>query len=394
MSPAPACPACGGSTLEPVWQVPSVPVHSCLMVESEAEARAFPRGRLDLVFCPACGFLFNAAFDPALQHYSPAYEETQAFSPRFLRFLAELCEDQASKYALAGKLALEIGCGKGEFLAALVERTGCRGIGIDPGFRPERLTTHAAARLTFVRDLYGPAWSRLAPDYLACRHTLEHIGPVAAFVRDIRRTLGARSDTVVMFELPDLRRILVEQAFWDLYYEHASYFTAGSLARLFRREGFSVHALWRCYDDQYLVLEARPAAGPTAPALPLEDDLAETRALVAAFRTGIGGKLAELRDRIEGGRREGKRIAIWGSGSKAVAFLVVLGLGEEIAAVVDVNPHKHGRWLAGTGHRILGPDDLVRVRPDVVLVMNPIYVDEIRRDLGVRGLAPLLVPMR
>jgi hypothetical protein len=77
-----------------------------------------------------------------------------------------------------------------------------------------------------------------------------------------------------------------------------------------------------------------------------------------------------------------------------VAFLVVLGLGEEVAAVVDVNPHKHGRWLAGTGHRILGPDDLVAVRPDVVLVMNPIYVDEIRRDLESRDLAPLLVPMR
>jgi hypothetical protein len=77
-----------------------------------------------------------------------------------------------------------------------------------------------------------------------------------------------------------------------------------------------------------------------------------------------------------------------------VAFLVVLDLGAEIAAVVDVNPHKRGRWLAGTGHRILGPDDLVSVRPDVVLVMNPIYTDEIRRDLESRGLTPLLVPLR
>lgn len=394
MSRIEACPACASTALEPVWRVPSVPVHSCLMVESEAQARAFPRGELDLAFCPACGFLFNAAFDPTVQHYSPAYEETQAFSPRFLRFLAELCEDQAGKYDLRDRLVVEIGCGKGEFLVALAERTGCRGIGIDPGFRPERLASPAAARLTFVRDLYGPAWRRLAPDYLACRHTLEHIGPVAAFLRTVRATVGDRPATVVMFELPDLRRILIEQAFWDLYYEHASYFTAGSLARLFRREGFAVDALWRCYDEQYLVLEARPAPGPTAPSLPLEDDLAETRTLIAAFRTGIAAKLLGLRQQLDAWRAEGRRIAIWGSGSKAVAFLTVLGLGAAIAAVVDVNPHKRGRWLAGTGHRIVGPDDLADVRPDIVLVMNPIYLEEIGRDLAARGLSPLLVPMR
>ncbi|MCS6781291.1 MAG: class I SAM-dependent methyltransferase, partial [Geminicoccaceae bacterium] len=206
MSPPASCPACAATALEPVWRVPSVPVHSCLMVDSEAEARAFARGTLELVFCSSCGFLFNAAFDPSVQHYSPAYEETQALSPRFLRFLAELCDDQARKYDLRDRLVLEIGCGKGEFLVALAERTGCRGIGIDPGFRPERLASPAAFRLAFVRDLYGPAWRDLAPDYLACRHTLEHIGPVAAFVATVRATLGDRPDTVVMFELPDLRR--------------------------------------------------------------------------------------------------------------------------------------------------------------------------------------------
>ncbi len=394
MSRIEACPACASPALEPVWRVPSVPVHSCLMVDSEAEARAFPRGELDLVFCPACGFLFNAAFDPTVQHYSPAYEETQVFSPRFLRFLAELCEDQAAAYELRHRLVVEIGCGKGDFLVALAERTGCRGIGIDPGFRPERVASPAASHLTFVRDLYGPTWRRLAPDYLVCRHTLEHIGPVSAFLRTVRETVGERPETVVMFELPDLRRILIERAFWDLYYEHASYFTAGSLARLFRRERFSVHALRRCYDEQYLVLEARPAPGPTAPSLPLEDDLAETRALIAAFRSGIAAKREGFEERLAAWRAEGRRVAIWGSGSKAVSFLAVLGLGAEIAAVVDVNPHKRGRWLAGTGHRIVGPDDLPEVRPDVVLVMNPIYLEEIGRDLAARGLAPELVPMR
>ena len=43
---------------------------------------------------------------------------------------------------------------------------------------------------------------------------------------------------MVFFELPDTERVLTEAAFWDIYYEHCSYFTPGSLARLFRRTGF------------------------------------------------------------------------------------------------------------------------------------------------------------
>ena len=43
------------------------------------------------------------------------------------------------------------------------------------------------------------------------------------FVARIRRAL--QPGTPVFFELPDLERVLVERAFWDIYYEHCSYFT-------------------------------------------------------------------------------------------------------------------------------------------------------------------------
>ena len=43
----------------------------------------------------------------------------------------------------------------------------------------------------------------------------------------VRRAIGDRLDTVVLFELPDVERVLREVAFWDVYYEHCSYFTLG-----------------------------------------------------------------------------------------------------------------------------------------------------------------------
>jgi hypothetical protein len=62
-----------------------------------------------------------------------------------------------------------------------------------------------------------------------------------------------------------------------------------------------------------------------------------------------------------------------------------------IDRVVDINPHKRGKHLAGTGQRIVAPADLAADPPDIVVVMNPVYRDEIAADLAGRGLTPELV---
>nr|MBP6805780.1 SAM-dependent methyltransferase [Chloroflexota bacterium] len=69
-----------------------------------------------------------------------------------------------------------------------------------------------------------------------------------------------------------------------------------------------------------------------------------------------------------------------------------LGLGvAEIPFVVDINPHKTGTFLAGSGQEIVAPPYLSANPPDVVIIMNPIYRAEIGRDLQAMGLNPILM---
>lgn len=393
-----SCRACGGSDIRVFYRVQDVPAHSCLMLSSREEALEFPRGDIELGFCGGCGFIGNVRFDPALERYSAAYEETQAYSPRFLRFLDEVWDDQIERFELGpGMTALEIGCGKGEFLVGLCERSGCGGIGLDPGYRPERTRTSAAERITFIRDFYGPKYAHLHADYVCCRHTLEHIAPVLDFMRLVRATIGDRRHVNVFFELPDMERVLQQGAFWDIYYEHCTYFTRGSLARLFRSAGFDIHRLYKAYDDQYLMLEAQPAPRATDAMLPQENDLATVTSLVARFERQVSERLQSLTDALARHRAQGHRLAIWGSGSKCVSLISSLGLakglGPELVAVVDINPHKHGKFLAGSGLEIVSPDALRSLRPEVVLVMNSIYSEEIRHDLAGRSLHPELIAL-
>lgn len=382
------CPACGSTLDDPVHVTEGVPANSCLLLESADEALSFPRGRLELAHCPACGFVANVAFDPDLTEYSDRYEETQAFSARFVDFGRSLAKDWVERHDLHDGEVVEIGCGKGEFLAWMAEAGIGHGLGIDPGVHPERLSDTALARLDFDADFYGPQHAELRPDAIVCRHTLEHIGPVRDFLVDLRANLGDATDTAVLFELPDSMRVFEESAFWDTYHEHCSYFTMGSLVRLFTATGFDVDRVELAYDDQYILLDAHPSAEAVGTDHSgLADDRDRIRAAVETFGDEVSATLSHWRDEIRAVHDGGGTVVLWGGGSKAVAFLTGVGLGDEVAGAVDINPHKHGRYIAGTGHRVLAPAELPDLDPELVIAMNPVYLDEIGRDLADLGLA-------
>jgi SAM-dependent methyltransferase len=375
------------------YQVRNIPVHSVLLMPTRERALTYPRRDLRLGFCSRCGFIANTNFDSSVHEYSTSCEETQGFSPTFNAFARNLAQHWTEQYHLQGKCALEIGCGKGEFLVLLVELGLAKGIGIDPAFVPERLNTPVASRLEFIQDLYGEKYTHIQADVICCRHTLEHISPTGSFLSLLRRTISKRMDTLVLFELPDAFRVLQESAFWDIYYEHCSYFTMGSLARLFRRTGFDLLELGLEYDDQYIVIAAKPSGSPTGSSLPGEDDLDTVADEVAKFPARFARTKEQWLTRINGMRADGKKLVVWGGGSKAVSFLTTLALDGQIDFVVDINPYKHGKFIPGTGHAVKSPETLKQHRPDCVILMNPVYEKEVRAQLQGMGLNPQILPV-
>lgn len=385
------CPNCGSHGMSSFYAVNNVPVHSVLLLETREEAINYTRGDISLGFCPNCGFVSNTAFDPTKHEYSSKYEETQGFSPTFNAFHRSLAEQMITRYDLHGKDIIEIGCGKGEFLTLLCEMGENRGVGFDPAYISERNQSPAKDRITFIKDFYSEKYAHYQGDFVCCKMTLEHIPDTANFVRVVRRSVGDRLDTVIFFQIPEVRRVLRDMGFWDIYYEHCSYFSRGSLARLFRHCGFDVMDLWTDYDDQYLMIEARPRTGEPLPALPQENDLDEVAQDVAYFADNIQTILADWQRYLQELKQQGRKAVLWGSGSKGVAFLTTLDIWNEIEYTVDINPYKHGMFMAGTGQKIVAPAFLPEYQPDVVIVMNPIYRQEIQRSLNEMGLQPELV---
>ncbi|MGL5806798.1 MAG: class I SAM-dependent methyltransferase [Xenococcaceae cyanobacterium] len=388
-----ACPNCNHKGLSLFYEVKNVPVHSCLMLSTKEEALNFPTGDIALGYCNNCGFITNVVFDSKWSSYAPNYEDQQSFSPTFNKFALNLAKNLIDKFDLHNKDLVEIGCSKGDFLLLMCELGNNRGVGIDPSVVPGRVESEAADRVKFIQEYYSEKHAEFVGDFICCRHTLEHVAPTYEFIKTVRNSIGDRNSVGIFFEIPDTIRVLKDMAFEDIYYEHCSYFTPGSLARVFRSCGFEVKDIYLEYGDQYLLIDAIPVNTPSDKIHPLEETIEQLTDNVKYFATNIQNKLDYWKQHLEKMQAQGKKVVVWGSGSKCVAFLTTLNTIDKIQYVVDINPHRHGKFIPGVGKEIKSPEFLKEYQPDQIVVMNAVYCDEIKKMLDEMGVSAEVVAL-
>lgn len=374
-------PVCPNSDVIPLIDMRGVPVHCNILWPTREAALDAPRGDIRLGYFPDCGHVYNLAFDPSLMEYTQEYENSLHFSPRFQEYATALADSLVEKYDLRDKDIVEIGAGKGDFLIMLCAQYGNRGWGYDPSYVPEE--GYTAPNVTFIQDFYSEKYTDQKADLIVCRHVLEHIEDPDAFLAQVRRAVGNRQDTVVFFEVPNSLWTLRQLGIWDIIYEHCSYFSPTSAAQLFRSNGFRVLNVDQVFGGQFLTIEAMPTDTPTA-----VDDEAERAALTAdalAFADNYRKKHGHWSEKLRQLAADGKRGVVWGAGSKGVTFLNALPASDAIEFIVDINPRKQGKFIAGTGQRIVPPEFLKDMQPDFVIIMNANYRDEIGDMLSGQG---------
>ncbi len=371
------CTVCSSTDIVELFEIHQVPVHCNLLVPTNYEALNVPRGDISLAFCKACGHIFNFLFDPVGMKYFQDYENSLHFSQHFQEYARSLAEYLIERYNLHNKDIVEIGCGKGEFLMLLCELGGNRGVGFDHSYAHKSIENNAKTRITFVRDFYTERYRNYKADLICCRHVLEHINSPCDFLINLRQTINGRLDTTVYFEVPNVLFTLKDLGIWDLIYEHCSYFSALSLTQLLTSCGFQVIDLKESFGGQFLCVEAVPVDGLTHSESFSKDELKRMNQYVNEFTVKYRSKVKEWKLKLEKIVNKGKRVLIWGGGSKGVTFVNTLNIQDEIKYVVDVNPRKQGMFIPGTGQRIVSPEFLCEYRPDLIILMNPIYVNEV-----------------
>lgn len=360
-----------------------VPTLVCALGASPEEARAFTRGTIDLQVDPESGVLHNARFDPSLAVYGEAYENSLSVSAVFREYLEGYARQLAERHLGEGGAVLEIGCGDGEFLRHCLQHGATRALGFDPSSSPR---TDEDERLELRRELFGAdsvaLVRELGPRLVVSRQVLEHVVDPVAFLRTLREALEG-TEAVLVVEVPSAEFMFEQGTPWEVVYEHRSYFTAESLSHCLAAAGFQPRRVERTFHEQFLSVEAVPARSVAAEA-PAQDPRVERWLQEGRAR------IRRWRERLAGALERGERWGLWGCGARGVTFLNLADPTGAVGCAVDLNALKHGRFVPGTGQRVEAPESLEAFRPTDLVLMNPLYRDEIARDLAQLGLQPRL----
>jgi SAM-dependent methyltransferase len=327
-----------------------LPVYQNKMFATAEAAAHCPRGDLLLVQDGRTGLVHNARFNPDLLAYDESYQNEQGLSHAFRSHLDAVLDLVDRHFADA--TIMELGCGKGAFLELLRLR-GHDAIGIDPAYEGDADY--------IVRAHFEPG-TDIRADAIVMRHTLEHIADPLAFLQSVREANGGSGK--IYIEVPCLDWILDHKAWFDFFYEHVNYFRLGDFNRMFG----NVIESGRLFGGQYLYAFA---------------DLATLRDPAVAGEAPRVSIPADLFDRIDAAvlpTRNARRQVVWGGAAKGVMFAHhAQQRGIPLDFAIDINPAKQAMHLAGTGLKVLSPQQgLQRLDAgDNVFVMNSNYLGEI-----------------
>lgn len=377
------CPVCAASGASTFLRRTQVPVHQNLVYAERERAVQAPRADLTMAACRQCGFVFNRAFDASRLDYGQDYDNTQSHSAYFDAYLDQRVDYLVEVLGVRNARVVEVGCGKGHFLRKLVAYPGAGNSGV--GFDPTYVGPHQDldGRLSFRRVFYDASCADMPADVVVCRHVIEHVAEPLVLLRALRAALAQSPQARVFFETPCVEWILRNRVLWDFFYEHCALFSAASLRRAFERADFSVDRVCHVFGGQYLWLEARLAARSARTpdtSLPVTFPDGADGADGAALARDYGASEEILRRawpaRLAALAAQGK-VAVWGAGAKGVSFANLADPeGRILDCLVDINPHKQGCFVAGTGHPIVVPAQLVPRGVRNVVLMNPNYRQE------------------
>lgn len=380
-----ACPVCRSTTLLEIADLGEVPLFCNVQWDTRAEALLAATAPMRLAGCPACGHHFNTAFEADRLVYAPAYDTSQHHSATFRAYAEQLARRLVEAYDLREKTVVDIGCGKGDLLKLVCRLGGNRGFGYDVSYHGDAEPPDAPG-VTFRTTFFDAAQSAdVAPDFVCCRHVLEHVADPVSFLRQLAASLDGDRRRVLYLEVPNGELQLTSALIWDYIYEHYSYFSPTSLGRALQLAGLEILDLGSAFGDQFLYAEVR-LAKPGRPVAELAPAPESVAAMYSAA-TRFSSLLSRWRAWASALPRDAASTVLWGAGSKGVTFANLLGLTAPIPLdrMIDQNPNKHGRYVARTGQVIAPPASLLERPASTVLLMNDIYRREISRWLDEHG---------
>jgi len=352
---------------------------------------------LKLFTCGNCWLVQVGEMAPHAELFSSDYIYYSSFSTTWLAHAERYVEKAIDRLRLGrDSLVMEVASNDG-YLLQYVAARGIPCVGIEPTGGTARVAREKG--IETLCEFFGRGFAeefvrtRRPADLIVANNVLAHVPDINDFVAGLRVALEPGG--TVTAEFPHLMRLVAERQFDTVYHEHFSYFSLGTLNRIFEFHGLriwdveelSTHGgslrIWAGHKD------GRNNVMPAVAGLLSEERRAGMQEW--DYYRGFQRQADTVKDDclmfLLEQHRAGRKVVGYGAAAKGNTLLNYAGVKRDLLPyVVDASPHKRERYLPGSHIPVVSEDRLREDHPDFVLILPWNLRAEIMAQLGyIRG---------
>lgn len=400
------CRFCGKPlTRELIDLVNAPPSNAFLTREQLNEPEVFYP--LKLFVCDDCFLVQIDEYKKSQDIFSAQYVYYSSFSTTWLQHAKNYVDTMIDRFGYdRNSQIVEIASNDGYLLQYFQEK-GIPTLGIEPAEG-----TAAVARQKGIETLGEFFGRKLAhrlvaqgkkADLLIGNNVLAHVPDLHDFVAGLKIVL--KSQGVITMEFPHLMQLVDDCLFDMIYHEHFSYLSFMTVQLIFRHHGLelfdvedlptqggSLRIFARHTEDSARSISESVAAH-------LERELSKglkTIAYYEDFQNRADRIKYDLLEFLIEQREAGRKVAAYGAAAKGNTLLNYCGIRKDlIPFVVDISPHKQGKYLPGSHIEVVSEAEIRRLQPEFILILPWNIKEEIMAQLDyIRAWAgKFVVPM-
>lgn len=322
------------------------------------------------------------------------YDYFSSYSDSWLRHAQQYSEQVIKRFALnASSQVIEIASNDGYLLKNFCSR-GIPVLGIEPAGNVAKVAQEKG--IATIVEFFGEKMAcdlrgkGTQADLLIGNNVLAHVPALNDFVRGLKVLLKPQG--VITMEFPHLMQLMAENQFDTIYHEHFSYFSFGTVQKIFAKHGLKVFDVEElsthggslriyCGHEQDSTKSIQPSV------LGLQHREEKEGFGELGHYLSFCGRVTYVKRQLLlfliSAKEAGKTIAAYGAPAKGNTLLNYCGIRTDfIDYTVDRSPYKQGKFLPGTHIPIHDPDAIKKTKPDYLLILPWNLKDEIMQQMA------------
>lgn len=381
------CRICGSQKIYQFLKLGPLPLPNGFISKKELNKKE-KKYQLSVGVCQNCTLMqLVDVVDPAVMFKNYVYIPS-ASKTRITNFQGIVKELTSLYPPKPTALAVDIGSNDGSLLIEF-KKLGITTLGIDPA---ENLSKIAQLKgIPTVNDYFSKVLAKKLiqankrAQYITATNVVAHVDDLDDFFAGIEMLLD--NNGMFLCEFPYVVDLLQKNLFDTIYQEHLSYFSVKPLVMVLKKHNLKICGIRRTNIDggALRMIIAKNSATYSEDTKSVDELLRYEKMLgldkLMSYQK-FGKKIKKLKSEIfqtlSKLKKNGKTIAGYGASARGNILMNYCQIGQkELDFIVDSTPYKQGMYTPGTKVQILSEEEIIKRRPDYVLILAWNFADEI-----------------